>query len=112
MNNKLFLLCPKARLEGRIHQQIEGNHYFMTSLGGDFDFEDPNFQAELDYLIKREGISEVCLVSEADKAVNAVTKVQKIAEQPILRERHIPLKNLVYDNAREQFQERMMVHGF
>ncbi len=72
-NSKLFLICPDAHLELFIRKRYGTDVFFLTALGGVFNFEEQSYLEAVLGLIEREGIGEIIFVNDTScRFINSV----------------------------------------
>jgi hypothetical protein len=64
MQSRLFLVCPDCFMERKIRQHFEGDNYFLTALGGVFQPASFEYAEEVNELLSRNDIREICIVND------------------------------------------------
>jgi carbonic anhydrase len=64
MKNKLFLICPAAKVEPFLRQKYGENSFFLTALGAAFNLNEQVYAEELATFLEREAIEEVVVVND------------------------------------------------
>jgi hypothetical protein len=71
--NKLFLVCPFSKSEGKIRESEKGKLFFYTALGADFNFSDFYFVEKLIDFIDDNEIQAIYFVHDCEsKFLNEV----------------------------------------
>lgn len=103
MIKKLFLICPFGQLEHFIKDRFGEDTFFLTSLGGVFDFNEVAYAEAFTDFIERESIAEVFIVNDTScRFIKSVLEKEKgfntAAEQRMI--------NLLIDNYYTVMDER------
>lgn len=64
MKNKLFLICPDSHIEAFIKEQYGQEAFFLSALGGVFNFQEISYVETIGDFIQRESIEEIFIVNE------------------------------------------------
>jgi hypothetical protein len=75
--NKLYLVCPLSKSEGKIRESEKGNLFFYTALGSDFNFSDFSFVEKLIDFIDDNEIQIIYFVHDCNsKFLNEVINMK------------------------------------
>ncbi|WP_026463567.1 hypothetical protein [Adhaeribacter aquaticus] len=78
MKNKLFLICPTCHLETFIKSKYGHNAFFLTALGGVFDFGNIDYVEAVADFIRREHITELVFVNDISCSfMNSILEKEK-----------------------------------
>ena len=90
MKKKLYLICPDCNLEENIRREFGNHTYCLTALGSVFNISDFTYAEEINHLLNREGISDICVVNaiHCSFLANAITQKENYNTRPekVLRE--------------------------
>jgi hypothetical protein len=64
--NKLYLVCPFSKSEGKIRESEKGKLFFYTALGADFNFSDFSFVEKLIDFIDDNEIQAIYFVHDSE----------------------------------------------
>ena len=64
MKKKLYLICPDCCIEEKIRLEYGNHTYFLTALGSVFNMANFEYAEEVNDLLNRESISDICIVND------------------------------------------------
>lgn len=76
MKKKLYLICPECFIEEKIRREFGNHTFFLTALGTVFNMTNFEYAEEVNDLLNRESISDICIVNDVECSFlkNACTK--------------------------------------
>lgn len=66
MKKKLYLICPDCFIEEKIKREYGNHTYCLTALGTVFNMADFEYAEEINDLLNRESISDICIVNDVE----------------------------------------------
>lgn len=100
MDAKLFLVCPFSFMEPYIQKTFGSEHYFLTALAVNFEFDHPNWGATVKGVVEDNEVAEIVLVQDLScKFLTAAVKKQEL----LIDDQQLELVNLLEQHAEEVF---------
>lgn len=96
MIKKLFLICPNGQMEHFIKDRFGEDAFFLTALGGVFNFQEVAYAEALADFIERESIAEVFIVNDT-----SCRFIESVLE-----------KKKGYDTAAEQIMLHLLIDNY